>query len=268
MFADVGSSEAALLDRTEFTQPALFALEVALFRLVESLGVSPDFLIGHSIGELAAAHVAGVFSLKDACGLVAARGRLMGGLPSGGAMVSIQASEQEMLKTLEGCEGQVALAAVNGPAAVVISGDEDAVLDLAGLWQEQGRKTKRLQVSHAFHSPRMDGMLEEFAEVARGVSFSPPQIPIVSNVSGEQIGEELATAAYWVRHVREPVRFMDGMRWLEAQGVKSFLELGPDGVLSAMARECLCAEVEEQALLAPVLRARRSEGGGASRLFG
>jgi acyl transferase domain-containing protein len=126
---------------------------------------------------------------------------------------------------------------------VVISGDEQAVLDLAGLWQERGAKTKRLRVSHAFHSPRMDAMLKEFAEVAHGLSFSPPQIPIVSNVTGEPVSaEEVCSAEYWVRHVREPVRFCDGVRWLEAQGVRSFLELGPDGVLSAIAQECLAEE--------------------------
>jgi acyl transferase domain-containing protein/acyl carrier protein len=276
MFADDATAQLTgerLLDQTAFTQAALFALEVALFRLVASWGVRPDYMAGHSIGELTAAHLAGVLSREDACALVAARGRLMGELPVGGAMVAIQASEHEVLETLAGADGRAALAAVNGPSSVVISGDEDAVLDLAGLWGERGVKTRRLRVSHAFHSPHMDGMLDEFAEVVRGVTLRPPQLPIVSNVTGELLSAEQACSVqYWVDHVREPVRFGDGVLWLEAHGVESLLELGPDGVLSAMSRECLLGEGGARDALAevtagdggsivaaPALRGRRPE---------
>jgi polyketide synthase 12 len=255
LFAAEDTPEAKLIDHTEFTQASLFALEVALFRLIESLGVRPEFLLGHSIGELAAAHVAGVFSLEDACRLVAARGRLMGALPVGGAMVSIQASEEEVLPTLSGYEDRVSLAAVNGPVSVVISGDEDAVLELQEVWEQQDRKTKRLHVSHAFHSPRMDAMLDEFAEVANTVEFSPPRIPVVSNLTGEPApDEQICTTNYWVRHVREAVRFMAGVQWLESQGAKNYLELGPDSTLSATTSMCLDTNSGSPVLSVPLLR--------------
>jgi acyl transferase domain-containing protein/acyl carrier protein len=257
LFAAEDSEEAVLLGRTQFTQPALFALEVALFRLVSSFGVKPDFLLGHSIGELSAAHVAGVLSLDDACVLVAARGRLMGALPDGGGMAAAMASEDEVLESLSGFEGRLTVAAVNGPEAVVVSGELDALTEWEAVFA--GRKVTRLRVSHAFHSHLMDPMLDEFAAIVEGLSFGEPSIPIVSNVSGELAGGELATAEYWVGHVREAVRFCDGVRSLETAGVTSFLELGPNGVLSSMAYECLDGELQDTALLVSTLRAHHPQ---------
>jgi acyl transferase domain-containing protein len=210
------------VDETGYAQPAIFAVEVALFRLFESWGVRPEFVAGHSIGEIAAAHVAGVLSLKDACTLVSARASLMQELPRGGAMVSLVASEDEVVPHLT---DRVAIAAVNGPRSVVISGDEDAVLAVAAEFE----RTKRLKVSHAFHSPLMDPMLDAFREVVSGLEFHPPRIAMHGDVTSPD---------YWVRHVREPVQFLDTVRTLESEGVTTFLEVGPNAVLTQMVAEC------------------------------
>ncbi|MBB5891325.1 type I polyketide synthase [Kutzneria kofuensis] len=247
------SAEPSLLDQTVYAQPALFAIEVALYRLASSWGVRPDFVAGHSVGELAAAHVAGVLSLADAAAMVAARGRLMQALPSDGAMVAIEATEEEILPLLT---GGLSIAAVNSPSSVVVSGDEDEALALAARFAD--RRTRRLSVSHAFHSHLMDPMLAEFRWIARVMTYSAPSIPIVSNLTGRVVtAEEICAPEYWVRHAREAVRFADGVRYLVEQGVSTFLEVGPDGVLSGMGQQCVDAETD--VMFTPVLRAERSE---------
>ncbi|MGQ5668583.1 SDR family NAD(P)-dependent oxidoreductase [Streptomyces sp. ECR2.10] len=246
-----------LLDRTGYAQPALFAFEVALYRLVRSLGVTPGHLLGHSIGSLAAAHAAGVLTLPDACTLVAARARLMDALPDGGAMVALQAAEEEVLPLLG--DG-VGIAAVNGPRSVVVSGEETAVLDVAARVEGLGRRTRRLRVSHAFHSPLMGPMLDDFREVAAGLDYHEPVIPVISDVTGRPATPaELASPDYWVRHVRQAVRFHDGVRALEEAGVGRYLEIGPDGTLTALAADAVTAP--DRCAAVALLRPGRDETG-------
>lgn len=251
VWAEEGTAEAALLDQTLYTQAGVFAIEVALSRLLESIGLTPDYLIGHSIGELAAAHVAGVFSLEDAAALVSARGRIMQDLAEGGAMFAVQASEDEARRALAESGEAVSIAAVNSPEDVVLSGEEAAVRSVAERFAGRGRRTKRLAVARAFHSALMDPVLEPFARVAAQVTYHPPRLPLVSNLTGGRAGAEIRTGDYWVRHVREAVRFSDGVSHLLTEGVDEFVEVGPGGVLSSMVQACLPSDegVEATALL-------------------
>ncbi|TCP45033.1 acyl transferase domain-containing protein [Tamaricihabitans halophyticus] len=245
-----GTDETAL-HQTGWAQPALFAVEVALYQLLTSWGVVPDQLAGHSIGELAAAYVAGVFSLPDACQLVGARARLMQQLPEGGAMVAVRATEDEVVPLLADprLRDGVALAAVNGPESVVLSGTEDAVAEVLAAFPD--RKTTRLRVSHAFHSPLMDPMLAEFRQVAEGISYHPPAIPLVSTRTGGPVSEEICSAEYWVSQVRDTVRFADAVTALRAAGTTRFVEVGPDAAL--------CALLPDDVLAVALLRRDRDE---------
>ncbi|WP_131743004.1 type I polyketide synthase, partial [Actinomadura roseirufa] len=247
MFADAGEPpDEPPLDRTEYTQPALFALEVALYRLAESWGLRPSHLMGHSVGEIAAAHAAGALSLPDAAALAAARGRLMQSVTAAGAMAAWQATEEEAAGILADLDGRVGVAAVNGPASLVVSGDRDAVREATLAWRGRGRRTSVLRTSHAFHSPHMDGVLGELRAVAAGLSFGAPRIPVVSNVTGRPVtAERLADPGYWAEHARRAVRFMDGVRWMRDDGAATFVELGPDAALVPMARESLATGGQE-----------------------
>ncbi|NEQ06320.1 MAG: SDR family NAD(P)-dependent oxidoreductase [Moorea sp. SIO4E2] len=242
--ADKDHSSSSLLDQTAYTQPALFAIEYALFKLWRSWGIKPDVVMGHSVGEYVAATVAGVFSLEDGLKLIAARGRLMQQLPAGGEMVSLMASESKVQETLNGMSlaQKVTIAAINGPESIVISGESVAVRTLVSRLESVGIKTKQLQVSHAFHSPLMAPMLAEFEAVAHQITYHQPTIPLISNITGVRADKTIATAKYWVNHVLEPVRFAQSMETLHQQGYEIFLEIGPKPILLGMGRQCLPAE--------------------------
>ncbi|MPY48493.1 type I polyketide synthase [Streptomyces acidicola] len=235
LFADDGSEAAALLDRTGYAQAALFAVQVASVELLRSWGVAPDVVLGHSIGEYAAAHTAGVFELPDAVRLVAARARLMQALPEGGAMAAVEADEAEINDLLTTVD-DVTIAAVNGPTAVVVSGTEEGVERLMAGVRERGRRVTRLRVSHAFHSPLMEPMLDEFTAVAEQITYRRPVVAAASSVTGETVGEaDWTTPAYWVQQVRRPVLFHDALATATGPlGGGRLLEIGPDPVLSGL----------------------------------
>nr|WP_030229207.1 type I polyketide synthase [Streptomyces sp. NRRL WC-3626] len=264
LFAAEDSPGAGPLHRTEYTQPALFAFEVALYRLLTSWGVRPDAVLGHSVGALAAVHAAGVLSLEDAAELAAVRGRVMQRLPSGGAMVALRASEQEATALLAGLEERISLAAVNGPAATVLSGDRDALEAAVTAFEAAGGKATRLRVSHGFHSPLMEPALDEIRAVASRLDFREPRITVVSDLTGR--AEDVAVLAdpeYWVRHARHTVRFADGLDCLTELGCTRLLELGPSGDLVSIAAESLTEDGADSAgagyALIPVLRRRTPE---------
>ena len=238
--AEPGTELAESLKRTDLTQASLFALQVSLHALASSYGLKPDYLLGHSVGEITAAYLAGVFSLSDAAKLIAARGRLMAALPSGGAMAWVRATEAETAASLEPFEGRLSLAAVNSPAQITVSGDEDALTEWQAEQAQAGKETRALQVSHAFHSHRMEPMLAEFEEVAATLTASAPTVPVISNRTGEPLTpEQAADPAYWASQVRQEVRFADGLAYLKTQGVSACLELGAAAVLSALVAEQL-----------------------------
>ncbi|NES81103.1 MAG: SDR family NAD(P)-dependent oxidoreductase [Moorea sp. SIO2B7] len=240
---DVQKSTSNLLDQTGYTQPALFAIEYALFKLWESWGIKPTVVMGHSVGEYVAATVAGVFSLEDGLKLIAMRGRLMQQLPSGGEMVSVMASASLVTEAIGEYSSQVTIAAINGPESMVISGESEAIATICSKLEAMGVKTKHLQVSHAFHSPLMEPMLAEFEAVAQEVNYSQPRIPLISNVTGQKVSSEITTAKYWVNHVRQPVKFAQSMKTLDEEGYKVFLEVGAKPILLGMGRQCLPEDV-------------------------
>jgi acyl transferase domain-containing protein/acyl carrier protein len=247
---------ASSIDETRYTQPALFALEYSLAQMWISWGVEPAFVMGHSIGEYVAACVAGLFSLEDALRLVAARGRLMQALPAGGAMAAIFAAESRVRQALRD-RADVAIAALNAPDSVVISGPEASVAAVLAQLQPAGVRCERLVVSHAFHSALMDPILDEFERIAGRIAFTPPRIGIVSNLTG-CVGDPrvMSTPAYWRRHLRESVRFTDGMSALHAEGARVFLEVGPSPTLLSLGRR---AVTDDNVAWLPTLRRGRDD---------
>jgi acyl transferase domain-containing protein len=238
-----GEENGHLLDETVYSQSALFTLEYALAQLWQSWGIKPDVVMGHSVGEYVAACVAGVFSLEDGLKLIAMRGRLMQQLPLGGAMVSVLASESQVREAIASYTDKVAIAAINGPDSIVISGVGEAIQAICSSLEKIGIKTKHLQVSHAFHSQLMEPMLAEFEAVATEVIYKQPRIPLISNVTGKRLDDLIISSEYWVDHIRQSVHFAQSMATLHQEGCEVFLEIGPKPILLGMGRQCLPEEV-------------------------
>ncbi|MGW3652778.1 acyltransferase domain-containing protein [Streptomyces sp. NPDC000878] len=256
MSAEAGTHTAALLDRIAFGNPAIFALQVAQYRLLESWGVRPDVLFGYSAGRMAAAHAAGVFSLTDGCHAVGTLSRLMGALPTGGAMAAVEAPPEE-LRAGSG----VVVAAVNGPRAVVVSGDRDAVTAVQEEWEGRGRRTRMLRTDVAAHSPHFDPLLDAYR---RTLDLRPPRLPLVSDITAKPVGAEACAPEFWVRELREPVQFADAVGLLARDGVTTYLELGPGEVLAGILGDCLPSGDAPPVVLATALdwRALREEHTG------
>ena len=240
--SESAADDGALLNQTLYTQPALFAVEYALFQLWNSWGVEPDVVMGHSVGEYVAACVAGVFSLEDGLRLISHRARLMHELPRDGGMISVFGTPDSVATAIEPHASQVSIAAINGPENVVVSGKREAIETIAASLGEAGIKTKELRVSHAFHSPSMDPMLADFERIVEEVALSPARIELVSNLTGEPATEEITTAAYWSRHIRQSVQFAANMESLNRRGCDVYLEIGPRPALLGMGRQCLSGD--------------------------
>ena len=246
----------SIIDKTAYTQPALFAIEYALYKLWQYWGIKPSVVMGHSVGEYVAATVAGVFSLEDGLKLIAHRGRLMQQLPAGGGMLSVMASEEIVNQVIAPYSEKVAIAAINGPVSIVISGEIEAITTVKETLEAQDIKTKQLQVSHGFHSHLMSPMLESFAAVASQITYNQPTIPLISNVTGTRADDNITTANYWVNHVRQSVQFAQSMETLHQEGYEVFLEIGPKPTLLGMGRQCL---PEDGGVWLPSLRPGQSD---------
>ena len=245
----------ALLEEMKYAQPALFAIEVSLAQLWQSWGIRPTLVMGHSVGEYAAACIAGLFNLEDGLKLVATRGRLMDSLPQQGEMAVVFADEQTVTKQISQTAGLVSIAAINGPQNIVISGEKSSVQNVIAGLRAQRIRSQMLAVSQAAHSSLLDPILDEFEAVAAEVTFSEPKIGLVSSMTGKlATGPEIGNAAYWRRHLRHPVRFADAILTLHAENLKLFVEIGPNPTLLAMGRRCIADQGDDQGVWLPSLR--------------